>query len=416
MWNIFYYKDIIKIDDNLNWFTDILKNSCYEKYNIFFEFKNMEESFKNVKKIVLENYKSINLDNLYFYNANDFINFIVKKPIYLPNNINIFINEWCFIWCIYCDNKNDLNIKLSLENIKLFLSKYNLWDNINYNIIWQWDPLFHPDLFDILNYIKYIWWHITFFTWWKSLLYCSDIYELNNLVDDFKVNISASNFEIYNLTHDNKIEFEDFQLLISRFKIIAKKSTFITVLSKYNINDLYNLYKLIISIWAFWFEIKKNVFLKKDDILNNQNIYNNVIKLITLFSKNKSINIITNIMSWFIKYNTIPDFLIKQKNLLDSYVDNIITGKTIEDINSINVCHQFWNSIDIIEKWVVSLCCKYEIWNVSSVEFNDYYYNNELFLNKYKDYSINTPEWCKKCPMPIDRYKNYLKYNFINNL
>ena len=125
---------------------------------------------------------------------------------------------------------------------------------------------------------------------------------------------------------------------------------------------------------------------------------------------------ITNILSWFIIYNKIPEFLNRQKNLLDFYVDEIITNKTIEEINSINVCHQFWNSIDIIEKGIVSLCCKYDIWNVSLVDFNDYYYNNELFINKYNTYSVNTPEWCKKCPMPIDRYKNYLKFNFINDL
>ena len=308
MWNIFYYKDIIKIDDNLYWFAEILKDSCYKKYNIFFDFKNIEDSFKRVKKIILDNYKSINFDNLYFYNANDFINFILKKPIYLPNNINIFINEGCFIWCIYCDNINDSFNTLSVDFIRKFLSKYNLWDNINYNIIWQWDPLFHPELFDILDYIKSIWWHITFFSWWKSLLYCSDIYKLNNLVDDFKINISASNFEVYNLTHRNKITDSDYNNLISRFEIIANKSTFITVLNKYNINDLYNLYKLVTSIWAFWFEIKKNVFFRRDDILNNKDIYNNIVKLIIIFSKNKSINLITNILSWFIIYNKIPEF------------------------------------------------------------------------------------------------------------
>lgn len=416
MWTVFYYKDIIKIDDNLLWFDEILKNSCYKKYNIFFEFKNIEKSFSLVKKIILDNYKNINFQNLYFYNANDFINFIIKKPIYLPNNINLFINEWCFIGCVYCDNVNDSFNMLSLESIKIFLSKYNLWDNINYNIIWQWDPLFHPEIFKILDYIKSIWWHITFFSWWKSLLYCSDINRLNILVDEFKINISSSNYEVYNLTHSNKINKDDFDLLISKFKIISKKTTFITVLNKYNINDLYNLYNLIISIWAFWFEIKKNIFYKENDILDNTKLYNNIIKLIVYFSRNKNINIVTNIISWFIKYNIFPDFLDRQKSLLDLYIDELITKKTLSEINNINVCHQFWNSIDIIEKWLVSVCCKYDIWNFWLVSDAWFYHDNDLFISKYNKFLINTPEWCKKCPMPIDRYKNYLKYNFINDL
>ncbi|MDD3145127.1 MAG: radical SAM protein [Candidatus Gracilibacteria bacterium] len=416
MGTVFYYKDIIKIDDSLLGFDEILKNSCYKKYNIFFEFKNIEKSFSLVKKIILDNYKNINFQNLYFYNANDFINFIIKKPIYLPNNINLFINEGCFIGCVYCDNVNDSFNMLSLESIKFFLSKYNLGDNINYNIIGQGDPLFHPELFKILDYIKSIGGHITFFSGGKSLLYCSDINRLNILVDEFKINISASNHEVYNLTHSNKINKDDFDILISKFKIISKKTTFITVINKFNINDLYNLYNLIISIGAFGFEIKKNVFYRNNDILNNKEIYNNIIKLIVYFSRNKNINIVTNIISGFIKYNIFPEFLNRQKNLLDFYIDDLITKKTIEEINNINVCHQFGNSIDIIEKGIVSLCCKYDIGNVSLVDGDGFYYDNDLFISKYSEYSIKTPDGCKKCPMPIDRYKNYLKYNFINDL
>jgi len=93
MANFFSYKDKIAFDDNLINFENTLIDSINNKYTIYFEFQNIESSFKKVKDIILILKDKINFDNLYFYNANDFINIILDKPIYLPNNINLFINE-----------------------------------------------------------------------------------------------------------------------------------------------------------------------------------------------------------------------------------------------------------------------------------------------------------------------------------
>lgn len=416
MWNIFLFKDIVRINDSLLWFKEILQNSHNEKYNIYFDFDMVESSLKEVKRIILENYQHINFSNLYFYNANDFINFVLEKPIYLPNNINLFINEGCVIGCTYCDNINDSFNTLSIDDIKNFLSRYPLGDNINYNIIWQWDPLFHPQLFKILEYIKSIGWHVTFFSWWKSLLYCNDMTRLEKLIDEFKINISSSNSEVYNLTHRNKISKEDFSELLNRFKLIARKSTFITILNEYNIRDLGALYTFVTSIHAFWFEIKKNLFYRDNDILKNERIYEKIIQLINLFSRNKQINITTNIISGEITYHIFPEFLSRQISLLDLYVNKKMGKISIEEINSLNACYQFWNSIDLIEKWLISLCCKYEVWNISDICFDGYYYNNPLFKEKYVQFSKQTPDTCKECPMPIDRYRNYLKFKFIKTI
>ncbi len=416
MWKIFYFKDRIIFKDNLLWFEKVLLDSKYNDYCIYFDFYDIKLSLIKLKYIILKNINFIDFNNLYFYNSNDFINLLLDKPIYLPNNINLFINEKCFIWCNYCDNNNDCFEKLSLWDIKIFLWKYNLWDNINYNIIWQWDPLFHSDLFNILEYIKSIWWHITFFTWWKSLLYCKDINKLNSFVDEFKINLSSSSYQIYNKTHSNKINKVEFDKLINKIKIIAKKSTFITILTSKNISDLYKFYMLAVNLNCYWLEIKKNLFYNKNDILNNLTIKNNIIKLLKIFSKNKYINFSSNINWNFIQYNNISNFIDRSSLLLDRYINNNFDDIDIDDINKLDKCFQFGNSIDIIEKWVVSVCCHYDIWNISQIDYDGLYYNNILFKEKYLNYKIKTPKSCEKCPMPIDRYKNYLKYNFVSSL
>ena len=416
MANFFSYKDKIAFDDNLINFENTLIDSINNKYTIYFEFQNIESSFKKVKDIILILKDKINFDNLYFYNANDFINIILDKPIYLPNNINLFINEWCFIWCNYCDNPNDIQTKLPFKCIKNFLTKYNLWDNINFNILWQWDPLFHPELFEILGFIKSFWWYITFFTWWKSLLYCKDINKLNSLVDEFKVNLSASNYEIYNKTHKNKITKDNFEILIKKFKIISKKSTFITILTRDNIVDLYNFYKFVILLNSKWIEIKKNMHYEDRDILNNDLILNKIKKIFDLIIKNKNINFVTNIFSWYTHYNFLSDFEIKSQTLLNKYIENKIEKLDFNNINTINKCFQFWNSLDITENRTVSLCCHYDDWKISNLDYNWKYYEDKIFLEKYKNFKNSTPDNCKKCPMPIDRYKNYLKFNFVNSL
>jgi MoaA/NifB/PqqE/SkfB family radical SAM enzyme len=413
---IFSYKNITIIQDNLKNFLDILCDSKNNRYNIYFDFKDIENSLKKVKQIILKNKATIDFKNLYFYNANDFINFILEKPIYLPKNINLFINKSCIIGCNFCGNKNALKWSLSLKNIKFFLEKYSIGDNMNFNILWQWDPIFNPELLDILNYIKSIGWYITFFSWWKSLLFVDNFMELNSLVDEFKINLSSSNENIYNLLHTNKITKNDFEKLKNKLKIIANRMTLITVLTKDNITDIYSYYKLCKDIWAMWLEIKKNLQYLENDILLNKKTEENILELIHIFQKDKNINIISNIWTWLIKFNKINDFSTRSQTILDKYVEWLLKHENLENMNTINKCFQFWQSLDITENNEVAICCDYDISIISDILYKWPYYEDSLYKNKYSVYTENTPNNCKRCPMPIDRYKNYLKYNFIKNL
>jgi|GEM_PF-4162385 len=162
--NVFYFSERTIITDSLAGFREILRNSGTKRQGIFFSFQEIEKSLRAVKYIILEERENICFENLFFFNANDFMNEILENPIYLPKNINLFINESCFIGCTYCKNKNHIHEKLKKESIREFLSKYHVSDTMNFNIIGQGDPLFHEELFEILEYIKSFSGHVTFFS------------------------------------------------------------------------------------------------------------------------------------------------------------------------------------------------------------------------------------------------------------
>lgn len=409
--NAFFFEKSHHINDTLDWFEQLLLRSHLEKNGIIFDFKYPKESLSLVKKMILLHKDVICFENLFFFNANDFINLILQKPIYLPTNINLFINEWCFIGCVYCDNKNITHKTLSFQDIQTFLSKYPISDTMNFNILWQGDPLFHPELFEILEYIKSFWAHITFFSGWKSILYCKDTERLNSLVDEFKINLSSSNTEIYNKMHTLHITQEDFHELVLRLKILNKKITLITILKKDNIADLIPLYKLAIEIGCFALEIKRDVFYPKDDIFSNKSIEISVIVLIKKLIALWNIHVISNII------DTSQLSRIKYDITVYSLLERIIGEEILNEIiPNLNTCHQFWNSLDITEKWIISVCCHYEDGKIWMISDTDRFYNTEFFAKKYTDYATKTPKNCKNCPMPLDRNKNYIKAKFVENL
>ena len=415
---IFNYDNRIIIWDDLDWFQKLLLESKDNYFNIYFEFKFIQESLKKVKNIILENREDIHFNNLYFYNANDFVNIILDRAIYLPKNINLFISEACPIWCNYCENINDIHRYLPVGEIKNFLSKYNVWDNTNFNILGQWDPIYNPDLSEILEYIKSLWWHITFFSWGKSLLYAKNIDLLKEKVDEFKINLSASNYMVYNKTHKSLISENDYNNLLKIFESIAYKSTFITIILRENIMDLTQFCKLFIKMWAYSIEIKKNLQYNKNDILVNLKVVHHIRNIISIFSNTWKINIISNIWSGM---NTVVEPS-PFDNMSTSILDNIIETQiekqplSIKEINNLGVCFQFGNSMDIIETKKIALCCHYDVSMISDLNYEWKYYENTYFSDKKKSFALKTPESCKKCPMPIDRYKNYLKYNLITSL
>ena len=196
--NTFLYQDARIFDDSFHGFEEVLQNSSSSPQGIRFEFHHPLESLHRLKSLILKYKEVSNWDNLYFFNTSDFVNIVLEKEVYLPKNINLFINESCFIGCNFCENPNDIKTYLKLEDIKSFLKLYNIGDDINFNILGQGDPLFNPELFDILEYIHSLWAHITFFSWWKSLLYTDKMEELFSYVDEFKINLSCFSYESYN--------------------------------------------------------------------------------------------------------------------------------------------------------------------------------------------------------------------------
>ncbi len=409
--NIFSFSERIIITDDLIPLRTILEDSIHTPCGIFFDFKTPIESLKKVKYLILDSQSEINFKNIFFYNANDFINCILDAPIYLPKNINLFINESCFIGCNYCKNTNQIHEKLSLVQIKFFLSHYHLSDTLNFNIIGQWDPLFHPELMDILEYIKSFWWHTTFFSGWKSLLYCKDIHTLSHLIDEFKINLSASDATVYNKMHSLQITTHEFSELVSVLRILGKKVTLISVLMMPNINDILSFYTLALRIWVFAIEIKRDVFYPKDYILDDPRVFSYINSLINRLIVLKRLNIFTN---FSLNSNFEPSIFQEEST---SIVEKILDGNhEIEIPESITTCHQFGNSLDITERWVVSVCCKYDIWNISTIDYTTSSYENPLFMEKYKQYRSQAPKECSTCPMPIDRYKNYMKYLLIGDL
>jgi wyosine [tRNA(Phe)-imidazoG37] synthetase (radical SAM superfamily) len=408
---IFRFSERTIIRDDLDEFIEILEKSSEISYGIFFDFKNPHESLRKVKKIIQARKESISFENLYFFNAHDFINTLLDTPIYLPKNINLFINESCFIGCNYCHNKNHIHEKISLEKIQNFLENYHLSDTMNFNIIGQGDPLFHPELLEILEYIKSFGGHTTFFSWGKSLLYCHDTKKLNSLVDEFKINLSASNATVYNAMHSFHITSDEFQKLTEILKSFWDKVTLITVLMKWNITDIVPFYKLARLIGAFALEIKQDVFYPKNSIFENKEIVLQIEKTIQKLIDLNDISILTN-FSISSLFEPKP-FHTQSVSLVEKL---IVDGWIPEIPEDLSVCHQFGNSVDITERWVVSVCCKYDIWSISTIDYTDSCYKNGEFQRKYKEYSNRTPDACKTCPMPIDRYKNTLKHLFIKEL
>ena len=135
--NIFSFDSKITFSDSLLGFEKALLDSQNTPYTIFFEFQYPKKSLKKVKEIILKHQKQIDFENLYFYNANDFVNIVLNKPIYLPKTVNLFINHSCVIGCNFCNNTNQRKDYLPLKDIQFFLSKYPIGDNINFNILGQ---------------------------------------------------------------------------------------------------------------------------------------------------------------------------------------------------------------------------------------------------------------------------------------
>jgi len=406
-------------DNNLDIFHKLLICSYKNKYNFYFNFKKPIVSLKKVKKIILSNLDYINFNNLYFYNLTDFVNILLDKPIYLPKKINLFISEKCLIWCNFCDPNLIKFAKknyLSINELKKFLSNYIVKDDINFNILWLWDPIFNPDLYHILKYLKSFWANITFFSWWKSILYFSSLSNIDKYIDEYKINLSWSNYKIYNLTHSNKISKKEFARLVGIISKIAHKTILITVLMKDNIFDLKDYYRFVKKYWFKWIEIKKNLKYYRNDILNNEKIFIYVNKIIELISKDRSINIISNIWSWITKYNNFNKSTIISNTILNSIINDFMINVDYNKANSINKCFQFFDSLDLNEDGSISICCLKKVWRVSTILFDWKYYENSIFKNRYLAYKNKTSDLCKKCPMPIDRYKTFLKYYFVKNL
>ncbi len=414
--NSFSFEERVIFDDSLFWFQKVLLDSSQTRTCIYFEFCDKRNSLKKVKNII-ETYKDrIHFKNLYFYNANDFVNLVLWIPFYLPKNINLFINTSCFIGCHFCDNKNDLFINLPFQSIQSFFSRYPVWDNINVNILGQGDPLFHPNIEEILSYLKKWRLHITFFSWGKSLLYAKNIDFLRMHIDEFKINLSSSTSEVYNGTHSHKISSEDFQKLQKILLTIKEKTTLISVIDSGNITDIYNFYLFAFQNRFLWVEFKKDMLYRPSNPLYKSEIVKKISQIFDQFMMQESLNFISNISPKYIKYVTFSPFLEKNTSILDTYIQDFVQDISVSDINNQNICLQFWNSIDLTEKNEVSLCCHYDDGLISSVDYEEVYYKNPLFVEKFEEYKKATPSNCKHCPMPMDRYKSILKYNFVTTL
>jgi len=411
--HIFLFQDARVFHDSLTWLEDTLVLSQSEKIGIRFVFDSPLSSLRQLKKILLAWKDIYNWDNLYFFHASDFVNMVLDREVYLPKNINLFINESCFIGCNFCENPNDIKTYLWLKDIQIFLDKYPLGDDMNFNVLGQGDPLFNPELFDILYYLESIEAHITFFSWGKSLLYTDRVEELYNLVDEFKINLSCSNYEMYNATHRTPIAEKDFPILLERLKLIAPKSIFICVLVPENVGGILEFYKLVEDMWCRGVEYKKNLQYLDNDILDNPVILQKVLQVLTTLYNNSKMDFISNIGTGMIRVGA-QNFFQKSSSILERQVQ--IDEKTLDEINDLWVCHQFGNSLDITENKRTSLCCHYDVWDVSHLHFSGKYYDNSIYKEKKEIYKKQTPESCKKCPMPVDRYRNFLKYNFVIDL
>lgn len=399
--------------DNTHYFFD------ENNYKIIFTFNDFKTSVSNLKNFILNN--DIDYKKKYFYNTWDIVNLVKEDMIFLPKDVNLFINQSCFIWCNFCDknlDKSKEKLFLWLEQIKSFFSEYPISDNINVNILWNWDPIYNKELIGILKYLKLeLWVNITFFSWWKSLLISDIIYELFKYIDCFKINLSASNYKVYNKMHSNKITELDFEKLKNIIKKISKYSyvDILTVIMRDNILDLYDFYLMCLDLDIKWIEIKKNHHKVYDD--NILNIPSNIIrlnKIVKFFSSHKRLNIISDI--WSNLNNTIyfSDFLNKSTTILDKYISYKNTDINFSNYNE-KRCSQFGLSIDLVENWDISLCCHYEAWLIWNV--NNWWVDKRKYIIKKEDYlNGKTLDICSGCSMSVDRYKNLLKYDILNNL
>ena len=214
-------------------------------------------------------------------------------------------------------------------------------------------------------------------------------------------------------THRTPIREADFPRLLERLKYIGKKTTLICVLVRENIGGIMEFYKLAQELNCRGVEFKKNLQYLANDILDVPKIFEKVSHVLDLLYQGSKMDFVSNIGTWKIRVEY-RDFFHKSSSLLERYVE--VPEKSLDEINSIDVCHQFGNSLDITENKRLSLCCHYKEWDVSDLLFDEKYYENILYQNKKQQYKTQTPQSCRKCPMPVDRYKNFLKYEFVHNL
>ncbi len=357
-----------------------------------------------------------------YHKLYDFINIVTNKLVYLPLNISLAISKYCNIWCNFCPNKWNWSWYLRAGDLIDYLNKFFINSDYTFHINWTWDPIYNPDLKKIIKYIKDRNANITFFSGGKSLLYIdNDTFNfLTNAVDRFYINLSASDSGIYNLVHSNWITADDFERLLQRIKVISKKTMLIFVIMKENFDDILSFYKLAVKLGVKGIEFKKNQQFLKNDVLNDAGNLLKFKRLLSLFKKIKKVTIL-NTIDPTLNYYIPDDFELKSQTVLDKMINDYIgLYKSLDKmldrfVTTHNKCYQFWQSLEINEDGIVSLCCFSgisKIWDIS-LSYED---NGKLYQKKYTEFKNWLPPMCKNCNMVIDNYKNYLKHEIIKNL
>jgi len=417
--------EYIITDKDFSLFKKILQTNNDRYITFIFSLSNPIEFLRSFKYFLKRT--KINLSLYDFTNLNEFVNFILDTWFYLPRNINLFFVWPCYNWCTFCDKKEDyiswynsiINNWykfLSLSMIKKFFSKYKVSKYTNINFSWEWDPILHPEFKDIVKYLKGLWFHLTLFLWWKSLLY-SDVNFLDSYIDVFKLNLWASNYKIYNNIHLNKITEKEFKRLISLIKFLSSKHyvNIVSVVNKWNFYDIYYQYLLSLRLWSKSFEVKIDHEFPDNGILLDLKKKAFIIKLIKKMISESKINICSDFSADLTNYIYIPD--IEKPTILDNVVQQyIMRWNDINKFSKFNICKQYGHSIYLNLDWWIYVCCIKEVGKAWCIDSDIPYYEQDIFKINKKKYSYKLPSMCSQCPLPNDRIKNIYKYFFCKAL
>lgn len=224
-----YIKSTYKKND-LQYIKKIIKKIKGREIYLWLDYLNKQEDVDNwiifeIVSIIKNNWWIINSDFIRLESA--------YKNLYIlwPKELHLDLFEFCNSSCIFCytnhpwfleDSENNYKMTFNHEYYTNLFKKISYWQTETVALWITWEPFLHPNIKEILLWLKWIDLKIWFLTnWYKLFPNLKEIIENKN-IKHFYINISSGNFNTFKAIRplDN---FNNFIKTWSAIKILREK-------------------------------------------------------------------------------------------------------------------------------------------------------------------------------------------------